>query len=73
MAVGGAKEQRRGLIRPVQNLTRSVLAPPRCWDDTDVSFIWWIIRVPITASLLVSPEPESGGAPPPRRDCFTSL
>lgn len=29
MAVGGAKEQRRGLIRPVQNLTRSVLAPPQ--------------------------------------------
>lgn len=29
---------------------------PRCWDDTDVSFIWWIIRVPITASLLVSPQ-----------------
>lgn len=25
-----------------------------CWDDTDVVFIWWIIKGPITASLLVS-------------------
>nr|XP_057929397.1 pituitary adenylate cyclase-activating polypeptide type I receptor [Doryrhamphus excisus] len=25
-----------------------------CWDDTDVSFIWWIIKAPITASLLVN-------------------
>uniref|UniRef100_A0A3Q2DMJ2 Growth hormone releasing hormone receptor b n=1 Tax=Cyprinodon variegatus TaxID=28743 RepID=A0A3Q2DMJ2_CYPVA len=27
---------------------------PRCWDDTDVAFIWWIIKGPITASLLVN-------------------
>ncbi|XP_061738901.1 vasoactive intestinal polypeptide receptor isoform X2 [Nerophis ophidion] len=25
-----------------------------CWDDTDVAFIWWIIKAPITASLLVN-------------------
>lgn len=29
----------------------------RCWDDTDVAFIWWIIKAPITVSLLVSAEP----------------
>lgn len=27
---------------------------PRCWDDTDMAFIWWIIKAPITVSLLVS-------------------
>uniref|UniRef100_A0AAY4C0M5 Uncharacterized protein n=1 Tax=Denticeps clupeoides TaxID=299321 RepID=A0AAY4C0M5_9TELE len=26
----------------------------RCWDDTEVVFIWWIIKGPITASLLVN-------------------
>ncbi|XP_066522072.1 pituitary adenylate cyclase-activating polypeptide type I receptor [Hoplias malabaricus] len=25
-----------------------------CWDDTDIASIWWIIRGPITASLLVN-------------------
>lgn len=25
-----------------------------CWDDTDNVGIWWIIKGPITASLLVS-------------------
>uniref|UniRef100_A0A3B1JN84 Growth hormone releasing hormone receptor b n=1 Tax=Astyanax mexicanus TaxID=7994 RepID=A0A3B1JN84_ASTMX len=25
-----------------------------CWDDTDVAFIWWIIKGPITTSLLVN-------------------
>ncbi|KAK3557609.1 hypothetical protein QTP70_030538 [Hemibagrus guttatus] len=25
-----------------------------CWDDTDIAFIWWIIKGPITVSLLVS-------------------
>ncbi|KAM3619674.1 uncharacterized protein V6R79_011656 [Siganus canaliculatus] len=25
-----------------------------CWDDTDVALIWWIIKAPITASLLVN-------------------
>ncbi|KAA8589352.1 hypothetical protein FQN60_012717 [Etheostoma spectabile] len=25
-----------------------------CWDDTDVAIIWWIIKAPITASLLVN-------------------
>ncbi|CAL8255291.1 unnamed protein product [Merluccius merluccius] len=25
-----------------------------CWDDTEVAFIWWIIKGPITASLLVN-------------------
>ncbi|TWW58431.1 Pituitary adenylate cyclase-activating polypeptide type I receptor [Takifugu flavidus] len=35
-------------------LTRHFYDNRGCWDDTDVSFIWWIIRVPITASLLVN-------------------
>uniref|UniRef100_A0A8C5DQF4 Growth hormone releasing hormone receptor b n=1 Tax=Gouania willdenowi TaxID=441366 RepID=A0A8C5DQF4_GOUWI len=30
------------------------LITSRCWDDTDVAFIWWIIKGPITASLLVN-------------------
>ncbi|XP_062853175.1 vasoactive intestinal polypeptide receptor 1 [Trichomycterus rosablanca] len=25
-----------------------------CWDDTDVALIWWIIKGPITTSLLVN-------------------
>ncbi|XP_072540402.1 vasoactive intestinal polypeptide receptor 1 [Salminus brasiliensis] len=25
-----------------------------CWDDTDIAFIWWIIKGPITTSLLVN-------------------
>lgn len=32
----------------------------RCWDDTDKPLIWWIIKAPITASLLVSVEPRPG-------------
>uniref|UniRef100_H3C4M1 Growth hormone releasing hormone receptor b n=1 Tax=Tetraodon nigroviridis TaxID=99883 RepID=H3C4M1_TETNG len=35
-------------------LTRNFYDNRGCWDDTDVAFIWWIIRVPITASLLVN-------------------
>ncbi|XP_053700283.1 pituitary adenylate cyclase-activating polypeptide type I receptor-like [Synchiropus splendidus] len=35
-------------------LTRSFYDDRGCWDDTDVSFIWWIIKGPITASLLVN-------------------
>uniref|UniRef100_A0A672YTF6 Growth hormone releasing hormone receptor a n=1 Tax=Sphaeramia orbicularis TaxID=375764 RepID=A0A672YTF6_9TELE len=39
-------------------LSRNFYDDRGCWDDTDVSFIWWIIKAPITASLLVSPEPD---------------
>uniref|UniRef100_A0A3Q1D6D2 Growth hormone releasing hormone receptor b n=1 Tax=Amphiprion ocellaris TaxID=80972 RepID=A0A3Q1D6D2_AMPOC len=28
--------------------------PFLCWDDTDVAFVWWIIKAPITASVLVN-------------------
>ncbi|KAM8875069.1 pituitary adenylate cyclase-activating polypeptide type I receptor isoform 1-T2 [Spinachia spinachia] len=35
-------------------LTRNFYDDKGCWDDTDVSFIWWIIKAPITASLLVN-------------------
>ncbi|XP_068176532.1 vasoactive intestinal polypeptide receptor 1 [Antennarius striatus] len=35
-------------------LTRSFYDDRGCWDDTDVAFIWWIIKAPITASLLVN-------------------
>uniref|UniRef100_A0A671SV20 Vasoactive intestinal polypeptide receptor 1-like n=1 Tax=Sinocyclocheilus anshuiensis TaxID=1608454 RepID=A0A671SV20_9TELE len=26
----------------------------RCWDDTDVAYFWWIIKGPITVSLLMN-------------------
>uniref|UniRef100_A0A673MLG4 Vasoactive intestinal polypeptide receptor 1-like n=1 Tax=Sinocyclocheilus rhinocerous TaxID=307959 RepID=A0A673MLG4_9TELE len=26
----------------------------RCWDDTDVAYFWWIIKGPITVSLLIN-------------------
>uniref|UniRef100_A0A3B4ZT09 Pituitary adenylate cyclase-activating polypeptide type I receptor-like n=1 Tax=Stegastes partitus TaxID=144197 RepID=A0A3B4ZT09_9TELE len=35
-------------------LTRNFYDNTGCWDDTDVAFIWWIIKAPITASLLVN-------------------
>ncbi|XP_056234381.1 pituitary adenylate cyclase-activating polypeptide type I receptor-like [Seriola aureovittata] len=35
-------------------LTRNFYDNRGCWDDTDVAFIWWIIKAPITASLLVN-------------------
>ncbi|XP_013873373.1 pituitary adenylate cyclase-activating polypeptide type I receptor [Austrofundulus limnaeus] len=35
-------------------LTRNFYDNKGCWDDTDVDFIWWIIKAPITASLLVN-------------------
>ncbi|TKS74926.1 Vasoactive intestinal polypeptide receptor 1 [Collichthys lucidus] len=35
-------------------LTRNFYDNNGCWDDTDVAFIWWIIKAPITASLLVN-------------------
>ncbi|XP_062280848.1 vasoactive intestinal polypeptide receptor [Scomber scombrus] len=35
-------------------LTRKFYDNKGCWDDTDVAFIWWIIKAPITASLLVN-------------------
>ncbi|XP_035990158.1 pituitary adenylate cyclase-activating polypeptide type I receptor [Fundulus heteroclitus] len=35
-------------------LTRNFYNNNGCWDDTDVAFIWWIIKGPITASLLVN-------------------
>ncbi|KAM7387777.1 hypothetical protein PAMP_023994 [Pampus punctatissimus] len=35
-------------------LTRNFYDNRGCWDDTDVAFIWWIIKGPITASLLVN-------------------
>uniref|UniRef100_A0A667YQ67 Growth hormone releasing hormone receptor b n=1 Tax=Myripristis murdjan TaxID=586833 RepID=A0A667YQ67_9TELE len=35
-------------------LTRNFYDNRGCWDDTDVAFIWWIIKGPITTSLLVN-------------------
>ncbi|KAM4629868.1 vasoactive intestinal polypeptide receptor 1 [Polymixia lowei] len=35
-------------------LTRNFYDDNGCWDDTDVAFIWWIIKGPITTSLLVN-------------------
>ncbi|KAM6922030.1 LOW QUALITY PROTEIN: vasoactive intestinal polypeptide receptor 1 [Xenentodon cancila] len=35
-------------------LTRNFYDNRGCWDDTDVAFIWWIIKAPITTSLLVN-------------------
>ncbi|CAB1457638.1 unnamed protein product [Pleuronectes platessa] len=35
-------------------LTRNFYDNKGCWDDTDVDFVWWIIKAPITASLLVN-------------------
>ncbi|KAG5849811.1 hypothetical protein ANANG_G00075660 [Anguilla anguilla] len=35
-------------------LTRYFYDDRGCWDDTENEFIWWIIKGPITASLLVS-------------------
>ncbi|XP_034035286.1 pituitary adenylate cyclase-activating polypeptide type I receptor [Thalassophryne amazonica] len=42
------------LILMVWILTRNFYDNRGCWDDTDVTFIWWIIRGPITVSLLVN-------------------
>ncbi|XP_075877819.1 pituitary adenylate cyclase-activating polypeptide type I receptor-like [Nelusetta ayraudi] len=35
-------------------LTRLLYDDTGCWDDTDKEGIWWIIKGPITASLLVN-------------------
>ncbi|XP_077440729.1 pituitary adenylate cyclase-activating polypeptide type I receptor [Vanacampus margaritifer] len=35
-------------------LTRNFYDNRGCWDDTDVAFIWWIIKAPISVSLLVN-------------------
>ncbi|KAI1901314.1 hypothetical protein AGOR_G00033030 [Albula goreensis] len=35
-------------------LTRNFYDDRGCWDDTDSVAIWWIIKGPITASLLVN-------------------
>ncbi|KAK2858172.1 hypothetical protein Q7C36_006091 [Tachysurus vachellii] len=35
-------------------LARNFYDNKGCWDDTDIAFIWWIIKGPITVSLLVN-------------------
>ncbi|XP_037105338.1 pituitary adenylate cyclase-activating polypeptide type I receptor-like isoform X1 [Syngnathus acus] len=35
-------------------LTRNFYDNRGCWDDTDVASIWWIIKAPITVSLMVN-------------------
>ncbi|KAM8838061.1 vasoactive intestinal polypeptide receptor 1-like isoform 4-T4 [Synchiropus picturatus] len=35
-------------------LTRALYDDRGCWDDTDSVGIWWIIKGPITASLLIN-------------------
>ncbi|MCJ8729750.1 hypothetical protein PDJAM_G00110150 [Pangasius djambal] len=35
-------------------LARNFYDNKGCWDDTDIAFIWWIIKGPITISLLVN-------------------
>ncbi|KAJ8389012.1 hypothetical protein AAFF_G00124090 [Aldrovandia affinis] len=41
-------------ILAVWVLTRYFYDDRGCWDDTESAFIWWIIKGPITASLLVN-------------------
>uniref|UniRef100_A0AAV2JX70 G-protein coupled receptors family 2 profile 2 domain-containing protein n=1 Tax=Knipowitschia caucasica TaxID=637954 RepID=A0AAV2JX70_KNICA len=51
------KELRRGLPSTVIVLwvfTRFFYDDNGCWDDTDNVPIWWIIKGPITASLLIN-------------------
>lgn len=38
----------------LRSVVSTKLSNCRCWDDTDKEGIWWIIKGPITASLLVS-------------------
>ncbi|TSL22068.1 Vasoactive intestinal polypeptide receptor 1 [Bagarius yarrelli] len=35
-------------------LARNFYDNKGCWDDTDIAFIWWIIKGPITVSLLIN-------------------
>ncbi|XP_008285731.1 pituitary adenylate cyclase-activating polypeptide type I receptor-like [Stegastes partitus] len=42
-------------------LTRFFYDDRGCWDDTDNVGIWWIIKGPITASLLVSGDASVSG------------
>ncbi|KAL6458111.1 hypothetical protein MHYP_G00333410 [Metynnis hypsauchen] len=41
-------------IMTIWVLARNFYDDSGCWDDTEAAFIWWIIKGPITASLLVN-------------------
>ncbi|XP_016398285.1 vasoactive intestinal polypeptide receptor 1 [Sinocyclocheilus rhinocerous] len=42
------------LILAIWVLARNFLDNRGCWDDTDVAYFWWIIKGPITVSLLIN-------------------
>ncbi|XP_026120994.1 vasoactive intestinal polypeptide receptor 1-like [Carassius auratus] len=42
------------LILIIWVLARNFWDNSGCWDDTDVAYFWWIIKGPITASLLIN-------------------
>ncbi|XP_043098024.1 vasoactive intestinal polypeptide receptor 1 isoform X1 [Puntigrus tetrazona] len=42
------------LILTIWVLARKFLDNRGCWDDTDVAYFWWIIKGPITVSLLIN-------------------
>ncbi|KAG1972759.1 pituitary adenylate cyclase-activating polypeptide type I receptor [Pimephales promelas] len=42
------------LILIIWVLARNFFDNRGCWDDTDVAYFWWIIKGPITGSLLIN-------------------
>uniref|UniRef100_A0A672NGN7 Growth hormone releasing hormone receptor b n=1 Tax=Sinocyclocheilus grahami TaxID=75366 RepID=A0A672NGN7_SINGR len=42
------------LILTIWVLARNCFDNRGCWDDTDVAYFWWIIKGPITVSLLMN-------------------
>ncbi|XP_001331921.5 pituitary adenylate cyclase-activating polypeptide type I receptor isoform X1 [Danio rerio] len=42
------------LILTIWVLARNFFDNNGCWDDTDVAYFWWIIKGPITVSLLIN-------------------
>ncbi|XP_056115114.1 vasoactive intestinal polypeptide receptor 1 [Rhinichthys klamathensis goyatoka] len=42
------------LILIIWVLARNFFDNRGCWDDTDVAYFWWIIKGPITISLLIN-------------------
>ncbi|KAK7155388.1 hypothetical protein R3I93_010122 [Phoxinus phoxinus] len=42
------------LILTIWVLARNFFDNRGCWDDTDVAYFWWIIKGPITVSLLIN-------------------
>ncbi|KAF5903201.1 vasoactive intestinal polypeptide receptor 1-like, partial [Clarias magur] len=42
------------IVMTIWVLARNFYDNTGCWDDLDIAYIWWIIRGPITISLLVN-------------------